>query len=143
MTYPLRHERESHDERANVVGRALGREHKGDRAPTKRVEDDEEVHADNREDGIAVQRASRWVHSLVDANVEHGERLACRANQQRPLHMVSKRREEVSVVVHTLRPSCSVKAIRPMAVTTILTIPYTPVAKSPAEPPVRPICLKI
>lgn len=44
---------------------------------------------------------------------------------------------------HTLRPSCSVNAIRPIAVTTIFTIPYTPVAKSPAELPLSPIELKI
>ena len=86
---PLSHESGGHDERANVVGRALGRKHEGNGTPAERVEDDEEVDAYDGEDSVAVQLAGGWVHSLVDADVEHGESLPRRANQKRPLKLVS------------------------------------------------------
>lgn len=84
-TYPLSHQRRSHNQRTNVIWRAFGREHKGNGSPAERVEDDKEVDADDGEDGVAIELAGGRVHCLVDADVKHGERLACRANEEGPL----------------------------------------------------------
>lgn len=75
-----------------MVGRALGRKDKGDWTPAERVEDDEKVHANDGKDGIAVKRTCRRVHSLVDADVEHGECLSGGADQERPLEVISIRK---------------------------------------------------
>lgn len=68
-----------------MVGRALRRQDKRNRTPAKRVEDDEEVDADDCEDIVASESVLVGVDCLVDANVEHGERLAGSASDERPL----------------------------------------------------------
>lgn len=90
---------------------------------TERVEHDEEIHAYDGKDGVAIKFACRWVHCHVDSNVEHSESLSNGAGNERPLQSISLRSRPIHTLQHTLRPSCSVKAINPIAVTTILTIP--------------------
>jgi hypothetical protein len=62
---------------------------------TERVENHEQVHADNGEDGVAVQDAIGRVHRAVHPDVVHAERLAHRSDNQRPLapQLLSKRHQ--------------------------------------------------
>ena len=65
----------------------LSTQNERNRSPSERVEDHEQVNANDRKRRVSVERLAfdDGVDCLVDANVEHGESLSGATDDERPL----------------------------------------------------------